>query len=1442
MSGLEGLGIVANVLAVVDLSLKVISWCSKYAQDVKNSSDSRARLLQAAITLHYESDKIHGLLTGKNGSKLKASQKLAHAMGSSKLQLRELESLLSDKNNCSSLKWPLRKEEVESAIRNIEKTMETLSEALKIDTVGIILDIDDRTEAGRRRAVIDQLPCVIDAIWDSHAEEHNATCLKNTRKDILRDINDWVKDTTDRAKTVFWLNGMAGTGKSTISRTIARSLSETGTLGASFFFKRGETHRGNISKFVTTIARQLATNQSALEPYIHEAVLQEPTITSKAIRVQFERLIVEPLTRCSNDNHCETPIAIVVDALDECESDADIYQTINLFSGTRDLRHPRPRIFVTSRPDLPIRLGFKDVEGTYQDLILHEIPPQVIENDIAIFLQHETELIRISWDISVPERRRLPADWPGSECVRLLTKRATPLFIFAATVCRFIADRRHGNPEEQLQRFLENLGDDTSSRMDITYKPVLSQLLGSNCSRRKKKLIIHEFQRIVGTIINLASPLSLSALSRLLNIDQRVIDTRLDLLHSVLSIPSSAEEPIRLFHLSFRDYLMDSDLEENQLGINEKKSAKVLVRDCFRVMGGLEPDICHLGVPGKSRSTLKPEFIDACIPPEIQYACIYWISHQLVAGVREGDAEAILEFLEKHLLHWVEALTLLGRVYQITGLMRNLRSILNTEARSRSDRKLIELLEDSIRFVDTDLETINLTPLQIYSSVLVFAPTNSIIRKTFAAELPGYVERVVGTRSDWDPRLRSFVDYNDGLETMDPVRFIVFSPDSTLLCSATNNRVRIWSCDTGECIEDLEADEAALVAFSPNGKYLAVTTGVSEHGLYIMSLEMVGNSSELTQNTPLHALAFSQDSAFLWTCTNDGNIEVWNVETQKCSRKLEFPKKRAGMTKRLSVYNADWTFSLKDPNVLLISVGHKAYVWFLESGEEGKSFDMTFTDDYGNDPVFSPDGKLLATPGTRVSAVRIWDVQFGECLWELDMYDSYLLNGVFSPDSRLLAITSSDDSIRVWELRSGECSAELITRSPFPHSAIAFSPDMEFVVLARPIGHGLGSTIEGWNLKTKALTVAKGCHIHGAKHLLFSQDGKLCISGGSNNETQLWDWKSFLNEPLESASKISSLILSHDASMLGVLTSALDGKEVRLLDTATDGVLWELKAKRKCSWISSFEVSPNSQYIAVTYREYDDSRIEVWKRVGATFKLEQTWESPLVDHISFSSCGKLLFRSTFSSEIETFSCGTGKLVNRLELDRCSGDKVSTAIMDASSVLALGFEVKVQIWKLTSMTCIHMWHTEYDRDLVLSSKGTLLASRSDRKRQHMLLWNWVTGERISEIEVIGVDWKFYGFLPENSGVRTNYGDILLKPGTVSRQCLNPTFTLMEGWIQWRGHKLVKLPPECDQAKTAVTATASEITAVVGSDSQRIVIIKLMEDEELKRLLSLIGEAV
>jgi hypothetical protein len=46
---------------------------------------------------------------------------------------------------------------------------------------------------------------------------------------------------------------MAGTSKSTISRTITQKFDDKGDLGASFFFKRGEGNRSNAGMFIETI-------------------------------------------------------------------------------------------------------------------------------------------------------------------------------------------------------------------------------------------------------------------------------------------------------------------------------------------------------------------------------------------------------------------------------------------------------------------------------------------------------------------------------------------------------------------------------------------------------------------------------------------------------------------------------------------------------------------------------------------------------------------------------------------------------------------------------------------------------------------------------------------------------------------------------------------------------------------------------------------------------------------------------------------------------------------------------------------------------------------------------------------------------------------------------------------------------------------------------------
>jgi hypothetical protein len=81
-------------------------------------------------------------------------------------------------------------------------------------------------------------------------------CMKGTRIDVLLQLEHWLKDRQD--KRVLWLNGLAGTGKSTIAHTFAEMSFADGKLGASFFCSRDFEDRSSLRSIFPTLAFQLA--------------------------------------------------------------------------------------------------------------------------------------------------------------------------------------------------------------------------------------------------------------------------------------------------------------------------------------------------------------------------------------------------------------------------------------------------------------------------------------------------------------------------------------------------------------------------------------------------------------------------------------------------------------------------------------------------------------------------------------------------------------------------------------------------------------------------------------------------------------------------------------------------------------------------------------------------------------------------------------------------------------------------------------------------------------------------------------------------------------------------------------------------------------------------------------------------------------------------------
>lgn len=529
-----------------------------------------------------------------------------------------------------------------------------------------------------------RLPFAKGASFDSHVEEHNPRCLAETRVELLRHITEWAKDRN--GKPIYWLSGMAGTGKSTIARTVAQSFAGQQQLGASFFFSKGEGERGNASRFFTTIARDLMVHVPRLILGIRRAIDVDPDISEKTLKDQFEKLILHPLNEIQPAaTKTSEEFFVVIDALDECESQNDIKLILRLLAQIWVIKPVSVRVFVTSRPALPIRHGFKQMpDGTYQDLVLHEVPKETVEYDITLFLEHELREIR--------EQRLLSSDWPSKAQLQALVKLAIPLFIFAATACRYIGEERD-NPKKRLEIILGYQTPTKVSNLDRTYLPILNHLFINDEDERDQKRQITEFQEIVGSILVLESPLSITSLAQLLDISKESVKCRLDSLHSVLNVPVNDDMPVRPLHLSFRDFLFDPQkCGKSFFWVDERKTHEKLASLCLQLMSsskGLKKDMCSLLLPGTLRNTIDNQTINDSLTSELRYACRYWVHHFDRSQNRIYDSDLVQRFLQKYLLYWLEALSLIGEASESIRMIDCLQSLVTVRCSDNLSASLL---------------------------------------------------------------------------------------------------------------------------------------------------------------------------------------------------------------------------------------------------------------------------------------------------------------------------------------------------------------------------------------------------------------------------------------------------------------------------------------------------------------------------------------------------------------------------------------------------------------------------------------------------------------------------------------------------------------------------------------------------------------------------------
>jgi hypothetical protein len=552
---------------------------------------------------------------------------------------------------------------------SLETQLQTLRKIHEVQTS--LTRLEDKVD-------LSKLETAKEATYNSSAEGELPHCLPDTRTDLLEQITDWAADHT--GKRIFWLCGKAGTGKSTISRTVAQRLDGDGLLGASFFFKRGRADRSHAKLLFPTIARQLADLFPEVSHAIAASLDQDSLLCDRYLSTQFESLLLQPLQSVGPDSLSSASVVVVIDALDECDKSESIRTTLLLLSRVEAITSLRLRIFVTSRPELPVELGFKDMSGDlHHDIRLEEAQELSIAHDIRVFYEHEfSKIKKDSWE----RHDELPAEWPTEPDVQSLVTQAIPLFIFAFTVSRYIAEV---DPRGRLDLMLRQSLNKSLTGLKGTYLPILTQVVASEDDDRRESRIL-EFKRIVGSLVLLYDPLSASALMSLIGALPREVVGVLRPLHSVLNIPQAPDgrldlkTPITLFHLSFRDFLIDSALKkENMFWIEAAEMHRQLGMHCIRLLesGGLKEDICGVVAPGTRRSAVAKSKVHSSLPEDVAYACCYWVQHIMSSGEQIKDGDIVLPFLQKHMLHWIEALSWLGKTSDVIHNITALRSVVD---------------------------------------------------------------------------------------------------------------------------------------------------------------------------------------------------------------------------------------------------------------------------------------------------------------------------------------------------------------------------------------------------------------------------------------------------------------------------------------------------------------------------------------------------------------------------------------------------------------------------------------------------------------------------------------------------------------------------------------------------------------------------------------------
>ncbi|QRW00064.1 Vegetative incompatibility protein HET-E-1 [Ceratobasidium sp. AG-Ba] len=798
------------------------------------------------------------------------------------------------------------------------------------------------------------LPYVASAKYNS-AQSGNlrrTACTPHTRVDLLRSLWDWAND--PNSEKVFWLNGMAGTGKTTIAYSLCQRLRSEKMLAASFFCSQRLAECKSVSDIVPTISYQLAQFSRPFGHALSQAIEKNPDAPNQLPFDQFMDLLVEPLTKVRAS--MPTNLVVVIDALDECQDREAIGQIIDTL--LLNACHISLKFFVASRPDTKIldQMRSSPGEQTPTELRLHELESSVVQSDIRTYLQSK-----------LMTRLDLPADE-----FEVLVERCGVLFIFAATIARYIASDNFSRGLERFRQVLaitDGSAHHSGRDMDALYAAILTMAFDNLSMADSERT---EMKAILYTIMTAQEPLSANVISGLLGLnDEACVHAAVRPLFSVLNVSDTSGE-IMTLHKSFSDYLFNSD-RSGSFYCDRDAHHAYLARACLECINKHCPSFNICGLSSSYIADKEVVGIDAIIKERISdalsYACRYWADHLANSIPSHALLPLVWEFLSGRLLLWMEVMSLKQVTKLSSGILDKCHQWLQRIPGAQGIHETLRLSSDASDFARSTWPNVQHCTPHIYVSALSFWPRDRPISQHYRQREPYIISDSSFCTEPSGPNPN-----HTSNRFAENVASITFSADGIYLASGSQEgTIRIWHLHNGQlAVGPFTAHKGTVssLAFSPDGVYIASGSwdrticrwetrtgqmvgepfyGDTAGGIRCIAYSPSGNqlasggwtirfwdakSSLLKAQTydyrgaVIDSIAYSQDGSYLASCSRDGSLYIWGtcgaqlIASSPCSSKVDiWDISIDRVLKDLQIFNrrTDYSIDCSSAGTLVVS-------------------------------------------------------------------------------------------------------------------------------------------------------------------------------------------------------------------------------------------------------------------------------------------------------------------------------------------------------------------------------------------------------------------------------------------------------------------------------------------------------------------------------------------